>query len=424
MSEETRKIFESKRKKAELLYRLYWWTGFFIVYKLFKLISHILFHPKLLKSSSQFEKEENSDVVINAGIGKDTKILHKIPSPKKDRAKPKTRWFAKLQPDDHGAREVMTAGVFQLLLGKAHAAKVQLMKDEATGQIYTLSKLFEDFQTFRTILNKPENKEKSYAAYMQATEGLPGYKKMLAVTILLGRRDCYENNWGVVENSQGRFAVTFDYGIAAGSELVEMYDMLKTNLHFYQHIVCEEFIQICEALIEEFEQKHDEIEELLLKGVDTAEAVYWWWQIPTVNEVMRIFTRNKQQLEYLCHHIRAELAILQGNAGALNTALEALDTSTAKEARYARVFSTMCFQRRADFFLESHRNFSHLISYGYDRVFICSGIPDKTFKFEVNALYLVKNNRGILAYHCHLNYNPDIYRSLMKMRNFLKKLVQ
>jgi hypothetical protein len=399
MSKETSRNFKSKRKKAELNSKIYYFTVLpFLFHHLFKLFYYLFFRPKFLKSSNNFAPTSSDDLTLTEGsFGTDFKIFKKIPLPNEsaEKNKFKARWFAKLQNDQHSIREVMTSEIFQLLLGKQYAAKVRLMRDAVTGKIYTLSKLFENFQTFQNIRNKAvsENKGKEgYPIYIETTENLQGFKKMLAVSLLLSREDCHEGNWGVVENPTGKFVATFDYGVTGTESPFNMYDLLKTRGHFYQHIVCEEFVKICEDLIEQFEQNHDEIETLLLEGRAAAQAVYGWWKAPTANEFMDIFSNNKRQLKHLCYHIRAELAILQGNPKNLGAALEKLDP------KYVQYFSAMSLQNRHSFFFMPSHGLNALIPLGYNRVFICSGELPKNFKFEQGALYLVEQDDAICVY--------------------------
>ena len=231
---------------------------------------------------------------------------------------------------------------------------------------------------------------------MEITENLTGYEEMLVITLLLGRYNSAVGNWGVIEDNGNRFAATLDYGEATNWGAFDCVQRLLSSLgyHCYERMVTEKFLKACEKIIEKFEENYDQIEKELLKGIEAAEAVYPWygWRfIPTVNDVMRIFTTNKRVLKHLCHQIRAELAIANNDAPSFQTALEKLDP--------AYKFPVLSSQKRTTFDLRHSFKFKDLIEQGYTRVFLCDGILPKNSAERTNrvkdTVYLEKTDKGI-----------------------------
>lgn len=348
---------------------------------------------KFLKSSNHFEAIgdlDNTYDIKKGSFGQNTKILKKIPllgeSPTKNKFN--AHWFAKHQPPEHAIREIVTEDVFRILSGKERAAKVRLMRDEKTSEIYSISKLFKNFKTFYDLSQEKKDADsiKLYDTYMRITENLQGYEEMLAITLLLGRDDCHNLNWGVVTQDNNKFAVTFDYGLAANGSF-SIYKLMSKCTHFRERIVCEKFLTVCERIIEKFTQNHNEIEKALLRGIKAAETAFASCEIPSLDKIMGIFTNNKRQLTHLCHQIRTELAISKGDPEAFENSIKELDL--------AYQFPVLSTQEKSTFFLPPWSTLHAFINQGYDCVFLCTVLPEKR---EKDALYLLKTEGVIEVY--------------------------
>ncbi len=289
MTIQTKRVFDAKRRTAEILNVLYYVTIFpFLFHNFYKFFRYLFLKNKLLKSSTHFREEgslQDSGVKDSDGsIGKNKKVLKKIPLPGEDNSKKKFnwRWIAKLQPDDHSIKEIIVGEIFPLMAGKEYAAKARLMKDERTGEIYIISKFFEDFKIAYSAISanfsskrRMEDHE-DYNERLKLTETLEGYEEMLLVSLLTGRYDVHSANWGIVS---GNRVVTFDYGasIQKGLSIQKLLDNWK---HPFERIVCDKFLNIAEKVIEKFEKNHDEIEQALLRAIEAAELVFPWWESP------------------------------------------------------------------------------------------------------------------------------------------------